>query len=74
MLEQIRLSLRGLIQFIQGGSSGKSVYSDFADMVLDMKDSEYEPRGTEYVNYRRKVETYVRENQNNIVIHKLRTY
>lgn len=73
LMEQVRQALRGLIQFLQGGSVGRTVYSDFSDVVLETKDTEYEARGTQYANYRRKVETYVRQNQDHIAIHKLRT-
>lgn len=71
-LETGRTGLRSLIQFLTGGPS-RHVYTDFTDTVLDVKENEYTSRGTEFANYRRKVEAYVRNNQDNIAIHKLKS-
>lgn len=71
-LEAARTGLRSLIQFLTGGSS-RHVYTDFTDTVLDVKENEYTPRGTEFANYRRKVEAYIRNNPDNIAIYKLKT-
>ena len=72
ILETARTALRSLIQFLTGSSS-RHVYTDFTDSVLDVRGNEYTPRGTEFVNCRRKVEAYIRNNQDNIAIHKLKT-
>ncbi len=71
-LETVRQGLRSLVQFLIGNGT-KTVYTDFTDAVLSVKEEGYTPRGTEFVNYRRKVETYVRNNPDNIAIHKLKT-
>lgn len=71
-LETLRKGMRSLVQFLIG-VGGRHVYTDFTDTMLDVQENEYTPQGTEFVNYRRKVEAYVRNNTDNIAIHKLRT-
>lgn len=71
-LEMVRKGLRSLVQFLTG-KERHHVYTDFTDVVLDVQVNEYTPRGTEFVNYRRKAEAYIRSNQDNIAIHKLKT-
>lgn len=71
-LENVRAGLRSLVQFLIGGGKN-DIYTDFTDAILDVKEQEYTPRGTEFANYRRKVETYIRNNSDNIAIHKLKT-
>jgi type I restriction enzyme R subunit len=71
-LEQVREDLRELIKFIQGDK--KSIYyTDFTDEILLIHENPPEYGGNELQNYRKKVNQYLRENQNHLAIHKLRT-
>lgn len=73
MIENMRRRLRGLIQFIDR-TSIPTVYSALTDEIgeavpIDLKDFS---TGINLAQYKRKVEAYVRENQNHMAIAKLR--
>ncbi len=72
MLEDMRLRLRGLAQFIDKGSQ-KIIYTDFADDIRDISDEEvvYMPTMTG-VQYAKKVASYLKEHQDHLVIQRLR--
>ncbi|NMB46412.1 MAG: DEAD/DEAH box helicase, partial [Firmicutes bacterium] len=71
-LEQVRLSLRGLIQFIKR-EAPRIYYTDFTDEILFTKENRGEFGSNELYSYRKKVNRYLIENQNHLAIHKLRT-
>ena len=72
-LEDMRLRLRGLVPFLDK-KKRTIVYTDFKDEVLGIRDEQavYVPRMTG-VQYEKKVNDYLRNHLNHIVIHRLRT-
>ncbi len=72
-LEEVRQALRALVQFLRKGDAGHAVYTDFLDEVIATVENVHQPGPTAFANYRRKVETYIRQNQNQIAVHKLHT-
>lgn len=73
MVEQLRNRLRGLIQFIDGTAS-KPVYTALGDEIGEASEirlGEHET-GINTAQYRRKVEAFIRENDNHVAIAKLR--
>ncbi|TAM62028.1 MAG: DUF4145 domain-containing protein [Rhodanobacter sp.] len=73
MIEQVRRHLRGLIQFIERQSS-KPVYSVLTDEMgaatpIVLKDFS---TGINVAQYKRKVEAYIRANENHVAIAKLK--
>ena len=71
-LEEIREALRELIKFIERETK-KIYYTDFTDEILGVSERPGEYGGNELQSYRKKVNQYIRENQNHLAIHKLRT-
>lgn len=73
MVERLRRRLRNLIQFIKRTSS-KPVYSVLDDEIGDAVVIEMAnfSTGINLAQYRRKVETWIRENENHLAIAKLR--
>ncbi len=72
-LEELRLRLRGLVPFLDK-KKRKIVYTDFKDEVLGVRVEQavYIPKMTG-AQYEKKVNDYLRNHQNHIVIHRLRT-
>jgi type I restriction enzyme R subunit len=72
-LEELRLRLRGLIPFLDK-KKRKIVYTDFQDEVLSVREEHavHIPKMTG-VQYAKKVNDYLRNHLNHIVIHRLRT-
>lgn len=73
LVETLRRKLRGLVQFIDGKSI-RPVYTVLTDQIgesseVTLKDFS---TGINLAQYRRKVERYIRANENHIVIAKLR--
>ena len=70
--ETIRLKLRDLMQYLEK-EEGKHYDTNFKDAVFEAKENtpEYDTKDLE--NYRKKAEHYIRENQKNPVINKLKT-
>jgi type I restriction enzyme R subunit len=73
LLETLRLKLRGLTQFIEKKSS-KAVYSTLTDSIGEGEDVTLPDfdTGINWVQYRKKVEGFIRAHQNHITIAKLR--
>ena len=69
--EHIRESLRGLIKYIP--RHVVTYITNFSDEVLNMEWKESELENDDLKNYKMKAEFYVRQNQDNAVIAKLRT-
>ncbi len=69
--EIIRKRLRDLMKYIPHG--GDPYDTDFADEIIDISWNESELENDDLVNYKVKAEYYVRENQDNEVIRKLKT-
>jgi type I restriction enzyme, R subunit len=72
-LEELRLRLRGLVTFLDK-KKRTIVYTDFKDEVLGVREEQavYIPKMTG-VQYEKKVNDYLRNHLNHIVIHRLRT-
>ena len=72
-LEELRLRLRGLVLFLDKKKQ-KIVYTDFQDQVTRVRDIEvgYMPKMTG-VQYEKKVQAYLKNHLDHIVIHRLRT-
>ena len=71
-LEQVRIAMRELIKFIDK-SEKVPVYTDFEDEILGVIDSPEISFGTVNIaNYRKKVETYIRQHEDHLTIYKLK--
>lgn len=70
-MEQVRSTLRELMQFIEKKERHR-YYTDFADSIVDEKEGEPLYASNDLKNYREKVEYYLKEHQNSLAIHKLR--
>lgn len=74
-LEQTRRRLRLLMHLIKGTEDQKIVYTNFQDEVLGVHENEgvYEFTGGGGLElYRKKVESYIRENQENLTIQRIK--
>ncbi|HET6559775.1 MAG TPA: DEAD/DEAH box helicase family protein [Prolixibacteraceae bacterium] len=71
-LEQVRTDLRELIKFIDAEPK-KIVYTNFEDVIDDQGTKEVQilPTYTSLQSYRERVESYIRKNQDFLVIHKI---
>jgi type I restriction enzyme R subunit len=70
--EQLRQNLRSLVALIpKNGKSAKETH--FADRVLEFREVAVMPPYLRMESYKQRVERFVRQNQNHITIHKLRT-
>ena len=73
LLEDMRLRLRGLIQFLDR-KDRKIVYTDFEDEVLRVRDDEPVPMPKMTgAQYEKKVKSFLDNHRDHLVIHKLRT-
>ncbi|GAB4265836.1 DEAD/DEAH box helicase family protein [Thermincola ferriacetica] len=70
--EMVREALRDLVKFIES-TTRKIYYTNFTDEILMMNENPGEYATNNLHNYRKKVNQYIRENQNHIAIHKLKT-
>ena len=69
--EHIRENLRDLVKYIP---SGRTTYTtNFTDELLSVEWNESELENDDLKNYKLKAEYYVRQNQNNVVIAKLKS-
>ena len=73
MVESLRLNLRELIQFIDRQAQ-QTVYTDFADQMGDVTlvDVPTYQTGFSPYQYRKKVESYIRANEDHVAIAKLK--
>ncbi len=70
-LEHIRISLRHLIKYIE--KSSKIYETNFRDELLDITVNPPENQVVDLEEYKKKVEYYIREHQDNTVIKKLKS-
>ena len=69
--ERVRVALRDLIQLLEDESTG-FYYTSFVDDVLAVADRPGEYGSGEFQNYRKKVNVYLRDHENDLSVHKLR--
>lgn len=70
-LEEIRQELRGIIRFLPRGSAKKDVVTHLADPVTEMTYGAVAEPGEDFTDYKLKVERYLCDYGNSLVIHKL---
>ncbi|HEY9752951.1 MAG TPA: DEAD/DEAH box helicase family protein, partial [Coleofasciculaceae cyanobacterium] len=73
MIDHLRLQLRDLVKFIDRRQQ-EHVYTDFEDQIGDIQEVTvpYRQTGFSPYQYRKKVEAYIRANQNHVAIAKLK--
>ena len=72
-LEKIRKELRGLIRFIVGGPGRRDVITHLDDPVTQVVYGVGADIGEDFEDYRLKVERYLKDCSDSLVIHKLRS-
>ncbi|MCL2294157.1 MAG: DNA damage-inducible protein D [Spirochaetes bacterium] len=70
--ETIRFKLRDLMQYLEN-EKGRRYDTNFKDTIVSVSDSPPDYDTEDLKNYRKKAEYYIRENQNNPVIAKLKS-
>lgn len=70
-LDSVREALRELIQYIEKRNQ-KIYYTDFTDEILFVNEGTSVYQTNDLKNYRKKVEFYLKEHQDNIAIYKIR--
>ena len=71
-LETVRTQLRDLLKFLETESRG-IYYTDFADTLITVRETHAVTPEQTSESYKKKVERYLKEHQDNIAVHKLRT-
>ncbi len=71
-LEQVRSELRDLLRFLES-ENRKIYYTDFTDQLLTVKETHPVAAQQTSESYKKKVERYLKEHQDNLAVHKLRT-
>lgn len=70
-LEKVRQDLRGLIKLIEKDKK-RLVYTSLEDEIVETEQADVMPTYIASDNYKQRVETYIRDNQNYLVIQKLK--
>lgn len=70
-LEEVRIALRDLLQYLDRMPK-KFYYTNFTDTIVDMVEGEPLFDAVDLQNYRKKVEFYLKEHQDNLAVYKLR--
>lgn len=70
-LEELRCELRGLMRFIPRGLGRRDVITHLDDPVTNIEYGATATAGEDFINYRLKVERYLRDYGNSLVIQKL---
>ena len=70
-MDAVREAFRDLIQCLSKETQ-RIVYTDFADQVIEYQENTPIEMGNRLENYRKKVEFYLKEHQDNMAVHKLR--
>ena len=71
LFEKTRRELRDLMKFLSDGSPKHVIVTKLADPILDVKEGETLDPAYDFEDYKKKVNRYVNEHGNSIVIHKL---
>ena len=70
-LENIRVQLRGLMQFLADRGRIPKIFTRLSDPVIDKKEGEELDADYDFADYKRKVNRYVYEHKDDLVIYKL---
>ena len=70
-LEMFRCELRGLMRFLQSGPGRRDVITHLDDPVMKIEYGVAARTGEDFINYRLKVERYLRDYDSSLVIQKL---
>ena len=70
-VDRVRNTLRDLLQYLDKGYR-KPYYTNFKDTILEAEEGAPISIESEFQNYRKKVEFYLKEHQDKISVHKLR--
>ncbi|MEK3773603.1 DEAD/DEAH box helicase family protein [Paenibacillus sp. FSL K6-4396] len=70
--EEVREALRDLIKFLDT-QSGEIYYTNFTDEIMETRENPGEYSVNDMQSYRKKVNKYLMEHQNDLVIYKLRS-
>ena len=70
-LENIRVQLRGLMQFLADRERIPKIFTRLSDPVIDKKEGEELDADYDFADYKRKVNRYVYEHKDDLVIYKL---
>lgn len=70
-LEEVREALRELLRYIETKNQ-KIYYTDFQDTIIQVKEGEAIYNTNELKNYKKKVEHYLKEHQDQLAVYKLR--
>ena len=70
-LEELRRELRGLMRFIQAGPARRDVITHLDDLITGIEYGVEAMPGEDFADYRLKVERYLRECGNTLVVQKL---
>ena len=70
-LDHVRLAMRELLQYLDKGKR-KIYYTDFTDSIIDVVEGEPIFDSGDLKNYRKKVEFYLKEHDDNLAVYKLR--
>ena len=74
MLEDVRRKLRDLVKFVDRGTQVEDVYTDFEDELIVSEATEHYivQADPNLKDYRRRVESYIRDHQDHITIRRLK--
>lgn len=70
-LEMVRQELRDLMQFLIGGGEKPKIFTRLDDPVIDKQEGEALDAAYDFEDYRKKVNRYIEEHKNDVVIYKL---
>ncbi len=70
-MEKVRQELRDLMQFLVDGGPKPKIFTRLNDPVLDKKEGEQLGTAYDFEDYRKKVNRYVEEHKDDVVIYKL---
>lgn len=71
LFEQTRIELRDLIKFLVESNPKKIITTGLTDPIIDMQEGELLDTAYDFEDYRKKVNRYIEDNEDNPVIHKL---
>ena len=71
LFEKTRTELRSLIKFLVDGDTHKTIYTNLADPILEVKEGIELEAAYDFEDYRLKVNRYVAEHGDTMAIHKL---